>query len=105
MLETLKQCQRELSAWPEDLKGDLADALAKLERGVILSMPLSRQMQSIGKGVSELRFWDRSGVYRVVYWIAASRRIWLIHAFKKKSQATSMINIKTSRERLKRIIK
>lgn len=105
MLEILKQCQRELSAWPEELKGDLADALAKLERGVILSMPLSRPMQSIGKGVSELRFRDRSGVYRVIYWVSTSRRIWLIHAFKKKSQATPLISIRTSRERLKRIIK
>ena len=105
MLEILKQCQRELSDWPEEIKGDLADAFAKLERGFTLGMPLSRPMQSIGKGVSELRFRGRSGVYRVVYWIAASRRIWLIHAFKKKSQATSMIDIKTSKERLKRIIK
>ena len=42
MLMILKQCERELQEWPEDVKGDLADAIARLERFQTLSMPLSR---------------------------------------------------------------
>jgi hypothetical protein len=38
MLEILKQCQHELSDWPEEIKGDLANALAKLESGFTLGM-------------------------------------------------------------------
>jgi phage-related protein len=105
VLEIIKQCSRELSEWPEEVKEALADAVARLERGHILSMPLSRPMPSIGSGVHELRFRDKSGIYRVVYWFAGAGRIWLIHAFKKKSQATPKQNIETAKERLKRILK
>lgn len=103
MLMILKQCERELQEWPEDVKGDLADAIARLERFQTLSMPLSRPMPSIGFGVHELRFRDRMGVYRAVYWLAGGNRIWLLHAFKKKTQQTSRQNIELARERLKRI--
>lgn len=103
MLTILKQCERELMEWPEDVRGDLADAIARLERGHLLSMPLSRPMPSIGRGVHELRLRDSSGVFRVVYWLAGAGAIWLVHAFEKKSQATPIRAIETARERLKRI--
>lgn len=102
-LEILKQCEKELGKWPEEVREDLADAIARLERGHSLSMPLSRPMPSIGSGVHELRFRDRSGVYRVIYVLLGSAEIWLIHAFKKTTQKTSPQDIETARERLKRI--
>jgi hypothetical protein len=40
---------------PDEVRGDLADALARLDAGLTLSMPLSRLMSSIGAGVHELR--------------------------------------------------
>ena len=70
-LEILRQCEKELNDWPEEVRGDLADAIARLERGLLLSLPLSRPMPSIGRGVQELRLKDRSGIYRVVYLIAS----------------------------------
>ena len=104
-LEFIKQCQKEILEWPEEIRGDLADALVRLERGQLLSMPLSRPMPSIGKGVHELRFKDRSGIYRVIYFLAGASQIWLLHAFKKTTQATSLHDITIAKERLKRIIK
>jgi predicted XRE-type DNA-binding protein len=65
--EILRQCERELEDWPEEVRGDLADAIVRLERGQMLSMPLSRPMPSVGAGVHELRFRDRSGIYRTIY--------------------------------------
>lgn len=58
-IEFLKQCEKEILGWPEEIREDLSDALARLERGHLLSMPLSRPMPSIGAGVHELRFRDR----------------------------------------------
>ena len=59
MLNVLKQCQKELKEFPEDVKGDLADAIARLEAGHMLSMPLSRPMPSASaKGYMKLRFRD-----------------------------------------------
>jgi phage-related protein len=57
-VEILKQCQKEILDWPDEIREDLADAIARLERGHVFSMPLSRPMPSIGKGVHELRLKD-----------------------------------------------
>lgn len=104
-IEFIKQCHKEVLNWPDEIREDFADAIARLERGHMLSMPLSRPMPSIGKSVHELRFKDRSGIYRVIYFIVENEHIWLIHAFKKKTQTTSQHDIDVAKERLKRVIK
>ena len=63
----LKACQREIATFPEEIRDDLADALARLDAGLALSMPLSCPVPSVGRGVHELRLKVRSGQYRVVY--------------------------------------
>jgi hypothetical protein len=83
-LEILKQCDKELEAWPEDVREDLADVIARLERGQMLSMPLSRPMPSIGPGVHELRFKDRSGIYRVIYFLAGLAESGFSMRFRRK---------------------
>ena len=103
MFHVVRQCEHELDEWPEDVRGQLADAVARLERGHMLSMPLSRPMPSIGPGVHELRFRDRSGIFRVVYWRAGAGTFWLLLAFKKKTQETPPQVIETAKERLRRI--
>mgnify|MGYP001592181401 FL=1 len=60
LIEVLKQCQKEIQDFPLAIREDLADALARLDEGHSLSMPLSRPMPSIGRGVHELRFRDRA---------------------------------------------
>lgn len=62
-------------------------------------------MPSIGKGVHELRFRDKAGIYRVIYYLAGAGTIWLIHAFQKKTQATPKQNIDVAKERMQRILK
>ncbi len=104
MISIIKQCEKELKDFPTAVKEDLADALALLDEGVNLSMPLSRPMPSIGSGVHELRFKDRSGIYRVVYFIRKQSDIFLIHAFQKKSLQTPKENIELAKQRLKGVL-
>ena len=104
MLQVLKQCKKELDAFPDDVKGDLADAVALLEQGHVLSMPLSRPMPSIGPGVHELRLRDRAGIYRVVYVLAGAGLVALLHAFVKKAQKTPQQNIEIAQRRLKEVV-
>ncbi len=101
MITILKQCERELRDFPEEIRGDLADALARLETGLNIAMPLSRPMPSIGSGVHELRFRDRSGIYRVIYFIRKTNDIYLIHAFRKKTQKTPLDSIELAKQRLR----
>ena len=101
MISLLPQCTKEIAEFPEEVREDLIDALARLEKGHILSMPLSRPMPSIGKGVHELRLRDRSGIYRVIYVLVGAGAIYLIHAFVKKDKKTPMPNIDLAKKRLK----
>ena len=104
MINILKNCRKEILEFPEDVRGDLADALARLEEGQVLSMPLSRPMPSIGRGVHELRFRDRAGIYRAVYFLEGAGVIHVIHAFKKKTQQTPKENIDLAKKRLKEVM-
>jgi len=101
MVVILKTCQREIAELPEEIRGDLADALARLDAGHSLSMPLSRPMPRVGKGVHELRLRDRSGEYRVIYRAGKSGAVHVIHAFKKQTQATPRRNVELLRKRIK----
>ena len=86
MIEIIRACEKEIAALPEVIREDLADALARLEAGLVLSMPLSRPMQDIGKGVHELRLRDRAGIYRIFYFLRRHSSIYLLHAMKKTTQ-------------------
>ncbi|MBI4665875.1 MAG: type II toxin-antitoxin system RelE/ParE family toxin [Nitrospinae bacterium] len=81
----------------------MADAAARIEPGMTLTMPLSRPMPGIGSGVNELRFRGPGGVYRVIYWLAGGGVVWFIHAFQKKTAQTSLTDINVARLRLRRI--
>lgn len=104
MLNILKRCEKEIADFPGDVRSDLADAIARLEEGHTLSMPLSRPMPSIGKGVHELRLRDRSGIYRIIYFLAGKGIIHLLHGFSKKTQQTPIQNIELAKKRLKEIL-
>ncbi len=104
MVIILRACQRELEALPEEVRGDLADALARLDAGLVLSMPLSRPMPSIGRGVHELRLRDRSGTYRVVYALVRRGTVHVLHAFKKATRDTPAKNLELAMKRLMEVL-
>ena len=101
MLVVAPPCRRELAALPENIRGDLADALARLDTGLSLAMPLSRPMPTIGRGVHELRLKDPSGPYRVVYALVRRGLIYILHTFKKTTQTTPHHHIRVAQQRLK----
>jgi phage-related protein len=67
----------------------------------MLTMPLSRAMPSIGRAVHELRLRERSGHYRVTYALIRRGTVYVLHAFKKTTQATPQRHIDLARRRLK----
>ncbi len=95
--------RREIRAFPEEIRSDLADALARLDAGLDLAMPLSRPMPSVGPGVHELRLKDRSGQYRIIYAVIERGAIAVLHAFKKTTEATPQRSIDLARRRLKEV--
>ena len=103
MIIVLSACQREIQRFPGGVRGDLADALARLDAGQSLAMPLSRPMPIIGNSVHELRLKDRSGVYSVFYVLPGGGVVYVLHAFLKKTQATPKKNLDLARKRLKEL--
>ncbi|MDP2878929.1 MAG: type II toxin-antitoxin system RelE/ParE family toxin [Sulfuricella sp.] len=83
-----------LRDFPEDARQDAGYQLDKVQRG---EQPDDfKPMPTIGKGVEEIRVRDDSGVYRAVY---------VLHAFQKKTQATSKHDIEVAKARYSELMK
>ena len=88
---------------PDSARLEVADALILLESGQKLEMPLSRSLSSIRPGLHELRFRDKVGQVRVIYFLKKGDAIYLLHAFRKKTQAISSKDIDLIIKRAKEI--
>src|SRR5947208_1628475 len=75
----LKNCSLEI-------RSDFVDAVNLLIAGQSLTMPLSRNLANIYGGLHELRLKDRTGQIRIFYFIKKGDAIYMLHAFKKKTQ-------------------
>lgn len=94
---------KSLRDFPEDAKQDAGYQLDKVQRG---EQPDDfKPMPSIGKGVEEIRIWDDSGTYRVIYTARLADAVYVLHAFQKKTQATSKRDIDTAKERFAQLTK
>jgi phage-related protein len=88
---------------PEATRLEVADALLLLESGQTLAMPLSRNLAGIRTGLHELRFRDKAGQVRVIYYLKKGDAIYLVHAFRKKTQTTPRRELDIINKRLKEI--
>jgi phage-related protein len=64
-----------------------------------------KPMPSIGKGVEELRVWDDSGTYRVIYTARLADAVYVLHAFQKKTQTTAKRDVELARKRYTDLIR
>ena len=58
-----------------------------------------KPMPVIGPGVEELRVWDSSGIYRVIYTARLSDAVYVLHAFQKTTPQTAKADLDLARER------
>ncbi|HET6914440.1 MAG TPA: type II toxin-antitoxin system RelE/ParE family toxin [Rhodanobacteraceae bacterium] len=88
---------KRLREFPEDPRQDAGFQLDKAQRG---EQPDDfKPMPAIGKGVEEIRVRDDSGAYRVIYTARMADAVYVLHAFQKKTQATSRRDIELAKER------
>jgi phage-related protein len=88
---------------PEATRLEVADAILLLESGQALEMPLSRNLAGIRPGLYELRFRDKAGQVRVIYYLKKGDAIYLVHAFRKKTQTIPRRELDIIHKRLKEI--
>jgi len=88
---------RRLRAFPEEARHDAGYQLEKVQRG---DAPDDfKPMPAIGKGVEEIRVWDKSGAYRVIYTARLADAVYVLHAFQKKTQATAKRDVDLAAKR------
>jgi len=94
---------KRLREFPPDARHDAGYQLDKVQQG---KQPDDfKPMPSIGKGVEEIRIWEDSGTYRVIYTARLADAVYVLHAFQKKSQATSKRDVEILRERLAQVVR
>lgn len=87
-----------LKTFPDSIKHDFGLELRKLQQSY---NPLdSKPMKSIAKGVFELRQMDKSGWYRLIYFVKMKNSIYVLHCFQKKSNKTKESDLSLARTRL-----
>lgn len=92
-----------LRDFPEDARHDAGYQLDKVQRG---GQPDDfKPMPSIGNGVEEIRLWDDSGTYRVIYTARLADAVFVLHAFQKKTQATAKRDIDIAKERFAQLMR
>jgi phage-related protein len=94
------KCLRE---FPEDARHDVGYQLDKVQRG---HQPDDfKPMPSIGRGVEEIRVWDESGAYRVVYTARLAEAVYVLHAFQKKTQTTAQRDVDVAKARYNELMR
>ena len=58
-------------------------------------------MKTVGSGVREIRIRDAAGAFRVINIATVADAVYVLHAFQKKSQATSRRDLDVAVTRLK----
>ena len=99
----LKQAEKELKETPQDVRADIFALFEEMVQGKKLSMPISRPLPSIAKGLHELRLSGRGGEYRIFYVIKVDDAIYVIHALHKKTQELGKKTIELLKSRIRSI--
>ena len=96
-IEFLGDSLRSLREFPDDAKRDAGYQLDRVQHG--LQPDDFKPMPTIGKGVEEFRVRDETGTYRVIYTARLADAVYVLHAFQKKTQATSKRDIDLAKQR------
>lgn len=92
-----------LSAFPDAVKGVFGYSLRRLQKGLLPDCD-ARRMESVGKGVWELKTADEHTWYRVIYLTRIGDVLFVLHAFEKSGRKTDRRDIEIAKSRLKMVL-
>jgi phage-related protein len=102
-VEFLGDSLRELKQLPEGVRRQAGRQLDLVQQG---KEPVDwKPMAAVGAGVCEIRLRDEYGIYRVIYVAKLADKIYVLHCFQKKTQATSKPDIDLARRRLTELLR
>ena len=62
-----------------------------------------KPMSEVGRGVREIRIRTKDGAFRAFYVVESATDVYVLHAFQKKSQRTSVLDLEKGKARYKLI--
>lgn len=88
---------RALRGFPDGARQDAGYQIDKVQRG---DRPDDfKPIPTVGRGVEELRIWADDGTYRVIYLASRPEAVYVLHAFRKRSEATRRADLALARKR------
>jgi phage-related protein len=88
-----------LSAFPQEIKSVLGYSLRRLQKGLLPDCD-ARRMETVGRGVWELKTADERTWYRVIYLTQIGDALYVLHAFEKSSRKTDRRDLEIAKSRL-----
>lgn len=100
-IEFLGSTRSDIRAFPDDARHEAGVELGTVQEG---GSPTDwKPMNTIGKGVREIRIKEARGAFRVIYLANRSDKVYVLHAFQKKTEKTTLHDLRLAQERLKTI--
>ncbi len=93
---------KDLLAFPDEAKRKAGYQLHRVQHG--LDPEDWKSFQNVGSGVKEIRISSNKNAFRVMYVAKFAERIYILHAFQKKSQKTNANDIKIVKTRYNAIV-
>ena len=93
----------QMCSFPDDARRELGFQINRLQRG--LDPNDWKPMKTVGPGVREIRVREASGTYRVIYIATLEDAVYVLHAFQKKTQATSKRDLDLATARFKELMR
>lgn len=90
-----------IKEFPVSARQDAGHQLDRVQHG--LDPTDWKPMKSIGSGVREIRI-RHEGQYRVIYLATLQDKVYVLHAFSKKSQKTNKRDLDTAKRMLSQIL-
>ena len=91
----------EPASYPVDTRREAGFQLDKVQRG--LEPDDWKPMNIVGPGVREIRIFETTGIFRVIYVANIGESIYVLHAFQKKTHKTSQWDLELARARFNAI--
>jgi phage-related protein len=92
---------RTIRGFPARIRQEIGYELDRVQRG--LNPSDWKPLPTVGKGAREIRIRE-GGQYRVVYVTKVRNTIYVLHAFRKKTQKTRQHDIKAARTALRKLL-
>ena len=100
-LEFLGDALDRLREFPETARKEAGVQLHKVQLGFEPSD--WKPMTAVGPGVREIRIFDESGAFRVLYALVKADAVYVLHAFQKKTQRTAKKDLDLAAARLRNL--